>query len=169
MMPKGKVLATPIDRVMSRIERITETGCWIFMGAVNDCGYGIVGKGGRGSGNDRAHRITYSHFTGQIPDGMFVCHHCDVPACCNPDHLFIGTNQDNVRDMRRKGRGSNPPRNSHVIGAAHPGSKLSELDVIDIRRRREAGETLQSIADRYAISNPYVLSIVRRQAWKHVA
>ena len=167
-MPKGRVLATPIDRVLTRVEQITESGCWIFMGATNDNGYGIVGKGGRGAGNDRAHRITYQYFIGDIPKGIFVCHHCDVPSCCNPHHLFLGTNQDNVRDMRNKGRGSNPPRNPHVVGELHPNSKFTEADIREMRKLRSEGQTCVQIAKIYSTNDATVWKIVNRQKWRHV-
>lgn len=101
-----------IERVLSKVEKIPECGCWIFMGAVNEAGYGMVGLGGRGSGIDRAHRVTYRHFVSDIPEGLVVCHKCDVRSCCNPDHLFLGTHADNHADMVKKGRDSKPPRNS---------------------------------------------------------
>lgn len=158
-----------IDRVMGRIVRIPWSGCWIFMGALNDAGYGIVGKGGRGAGNDRAHRITYQYFIGQIPDGLFVCHHCDQPACCNPDHLFLGTPADNMRDCRTKGRASNPPRNPHVVGEVHPGAKLTAAKVIEMRSLRAQGWTESALADRYGVHPVSVHKIVHRLRWRHVA
>jgi len=93
-----------IERVLGRIVRLPFSGCWIFTGATNNFGYGIVGLGSRGQPNDRAHRITYRHFRGEIPDGMFVCHTCDVPSCCNPDHLFLGDRADNMKDAAKKRR-----------------------------------------------------------------
>ena len=99
-----------IVRTLERVVRIPFSGCWIFTGALNEAGYGMVGLGARGERNDRAHRITYRHFKGEIPKGMLVCHECDVPSCCNPDHLFLGTHKDNTRDMINKKRNSPPPR-----------------------------------------------------------
>jgi hypothetical protein len=78
------------------------SGCWIWTAANKD-GYG------RYSNSGYAHRISWEMHFGKIPAGMFVCHKCDNPPCVNPDHLFLGTNQDNVNDMRAKGRGSKPP------------------------------------------------------------
>ena len=158
-----------IDRVMEKTVWVPWSGCWIFMGAVNEAGYGIVGKGGRGAGNDRAHRVTFQHFNGAIPAGMFVCHHCDTPSCCNPDHLFLGTNQDNMRDCWSKGRGSKPPRNPHVVGSAHPGAKLNESQVVEIRRLRREGWTLQSLAEKFGVGDVTILNVARRTRWRHVA
>ena len=157
-----------IDRVLSRVVRIPFSGCWIFTGATNEAGYGIVGTGGRGSPNDRAHRITYRHFRGQIPSGMFVCHACDVPACCNPDHLFLGTNQDNVNDMVAKGRNSMPPRNPHVVGSVHPFAKLKEDQVVEIRSLYAKGWTQQSLAVKYGVVRQTISKVVNNKRFKHV-
>ena len=158
-----------IERVLDRVVRVPFSGCWIFTGATNDFGYGIVGSGARGEPNERVHRITYKHFCGSIPDGMFVCHTCDVPSCCNPDHLFLGTNQDNVNDMVKKRRNSKPPRNLHIVGSAHPGSKLTEQQVLLIRDTYRKGfGTQQDIAKAYGVARQTISKIVNNQRFKHV-
>lgn len=156
-----------IERVLDKVVRIPFAGCWIFMGAINEAGYGIVGTGGRGQPNDRAHRITYRHYCGPIPDGMFVCHACDTPACCNPYHLFLGTNQDNVNDMIRKGRNSKPPRNPHVVGSVHPGAKLHESDIPEIRKLYSEGCTQKQIADKYGVVHQTISKILLGKRFKH--
>jgi hypothetical protein len=162
------IRAAAIDRVMSRIEMIPESGCWIFMGALNEAGYGIVGLGGRGAGNDRAHRITYRHFVGETPKGLYVCHRCDVPSCCNPAHLFLGTSKDNNMDMREKGRAVNPPRNIHDRGEYRYNAKLTEDQVREIRRRRANGETYASIAKTMPVGENIVFRVANKISWKHV-
>lgn len=159
---------TPVvDRVLEKIVRIPFSGCWVFMGATNGFGYGIVGTGGRGAPNDRAHRITYRHFCGEIPSGMFVCHRCDVPSCCNPDHLFLGTNQDNVRDMISKGRNSPPPRNSHVVGSVHPKSKFSEEQVRAMRSEHQAGKSVYRLAKETGVAQVTMQRIIRGERYKN--
>jgi len=84
-------------------DRLTKQadGCWIFQGARSTDGYGQVRHDGR---TERVHRLAWEAANGPIPADMRVCHSCDVPACCNPAHLFLGTQQDNVTDMIEKGR-----------------------------------------------------------------
>jgi hypothetical protein len=156
-----------IERVLDKVVRIPFSGCWIFTGASNEFGYGIVGTGGRGMPTDRTHRITYKHFHGEIPNGMFVCHECDVPSCCNPNHLFLGTNQDNVDDMVKKGRNSKPPRNPHVVGSAHPSSKLAEWQVVEIRLMHERGVKQKDIAAQYGVVHQTISKIVNNKRYKN--
>jgi hypothetical protein len=82
--------------------KVTKTKkCWIW-NAANKDGYGRFGR-------KYAHRISFEWHIGKIPEGLFVCHHCDNPSCVNPEHLFVGSNLDNVLDMISKGRNSKPP------------------------------------------------------------
>jgi hypothetical protein len=158
-----------IDRVLDRVVRIPFSGCWIFTGATNEFGYGIVGTGGRGAPNDRAHRITYRHFCGDIPAGMFVCHTCDVPSCCNPDHLFLGTNQDNVNDMVKKKRNSPPPRNPHVVGSTHPFSKFTDDEVAFVRVCHFLyGASIYRLAREFGVADSTMQRVVNGERYKNV-
>jgi hypothetical protein len=157
----------PFQRVLDKVVPIPIAGCWIFTGALNEAGYGIVGLGGRGAPNDRAHRITYRHFVGEIPKGMFVCHRCDTPACCNPHHLFVGTNRDNVKDMISKGRNSRPPRNPHVVGSVHPLSKLKEEFIPEMRSLYARGWTQQQLAEKYGVVHQTISKVLCGKRFKH--
>jgi hypothetical protein len=99
-MQMAKTGPKPIP-LQDRLLPEPNSGCWLFEGMVNHNGYGLVVQKGR---QERAHRLAWIEAYGPIPDGLFVCHHCDVPACCNPDHLFLGSAADNARDMAAKGR-----------------------------------------------------------------
>lgn len=156
-----------IDRVLAKVSPVPFSGCWIFTGATNEAGYGIVGTGGRGQPNDRAHRITYRHFCGDIPDGMFVCHTCDVPSCCNPDHLFLGTNQDNVNDMVRKRRNSPPPRNPHVVGSAHPKARFTEDQVRAMRAECANGMSMYRLAKEHGVAQSTMQRVIRGERYKN--
>lgn len=81
------------------------TGCWIWTASSNSKGYGRIGIGT--STSRMAHRVSYLLFKGEIPIGLLVCHSCDVPSCVNPDHLFLGTNKDNMNDMVKRNRHKN--------------------------------------------------------------
>src|SRR5438034_5336909 len=81
--------------------------CWLWTGSIRPDGRGWT-TFGRERGIILAHRLAWELTNGPIPDGIAVCHHCDNPRCVRPDHLFLGTQRDNLRDMRKKGRGAIP-------------------------------------------------------------
>ena len=153
-------MKTLTERFNEKWEPVTETGCWIWMASVLPQGYGNFGFNGK---IEKAHRAAYMLFKGQIPEGMFVCHRCDVPSCVNPTHLFLGTPKDNTQDMINKRRDVNHgPK-----GEAHRKAKLTENDVITIRTME--GKLLQrEIGDLYGITQKAVSAILRRVNWRHI-
>lgn len=136
--------------------------CWEWKASSKPNGYGQFGIRGR---NRYAHRISWERFTGKpIPEGMCVLHRCDNKLCVNPDHLFLGTIADNNADMTEKGRRARgAPLASK--GEAHGMSKLTREQVLEIRSRE--GETQQSLADEFGISDVQIGRILSRKSWSH--
>jgi hypothetical protein len=91
----------PIKRLFDNSVPVPESGCLLWVGNTTPNGYGQMTIGGK---KIQVHRLSYEINGGDIPDGMLVCHHCDVRSCINPNHLFLGTHKDNTQDMMKKGR-----------------------------------------------------------------
>lgn len=137
---------------------IDENGCWNWTGFKRR-GYGSISIQGK---NKPVHRVAYELWVEPIPEGMWVCHKCDNPSCFNPQHLFIGTPNDNMQDCIRKGR-MNKPR-----GEDHGNCKLTISQVLEIRKLASEGMTHPTIADMFCIGRSGVGRIVRREIWKHI-
>lgn len=142
------------------------SACWLWTGPRDRKGYGRLSRGRRGEGMVSAHRAAWELAHGPIPAGMFVCHRCDNPPCCNPAHLFVGTASDNNRDMREKGRYVHVA----VVGTDHGSAKLNPEAVREIRRAWEEDRTKQrDLAARFGVNQQVVWSVIHRRAWAHVA
>lgn len=100
-----------VERIIRGMRLEPETGCWVWKNNKDRDSYGRVRIGGRKTTG--AHRLSYITFVGQIPNGMRVLHKCDNPSCVNPEHLFLGTHSDNMRDMYNKRR--HPRARNHNI------------------------------------------------------
>lgn len=156
MNPVRKLQRDLHARVYSSIEvdLSDPDGCWLWNRRVGTFGYGMVSFNGANVG---AHRLMYQLRVGPIPEGMFVCHRCDNPPCCNPEHLFLGTTEDNTSDKMTKGR--------EARGEMVNTCKLTEADVLAIRAdpRKYA-----DICNDYGIGMSQVSRIKRRESWKHI-
>jgi len=131
--------------------------------AKNAHGYGCVWIDGK---HVREHRLVFAEFNGlELADikGKVVRHRCDNPSCVNPQHLELGTQADNVRDMMQRGR-KNPVR-----GSAHKCSKLSESDIPTIRHLLASGESQRAIACSFGVTQKVVCRIASGKSWGHVA
>lgn len=117
---------TTESRLLSKVEMVPECGCWLWTGYANPRGYGMMSMPQQSP--KLAHRVSWTLYRGPVPDGMFVCHKCDTPACVNPDHLFVGSNADNVKDMDGKGRRKNSPKH----GESHPMARISNEVALSI-------------------------------------
>lgn len=136
--------------------------CWIWTKSRFRFGYGRLMKNGK---RVKAHRVAWELTRGPILPGICVLHRCDVPACVNPVHLFLGTKGDNNADTRSKGR-ENP-----CEGSEHRMAKLTEADVLEIRRRYAANSrdgALQVLANAFGVSRSLMSRVVRRKIWKHI-
>lgn len=145
-----------VDRsiIENKVEKLTECGCWIWMGTTTNRGYGQIERRGK---KYYAHRMSYSAFKGDIPSGMNVCHSCDITFCVNPDHLFVGTQKDNLSDMAKKGRST--------IGERNPRAKLTKDQVMKIR---QTSANKKEIADMFNISRRTVDAIKSGKRWANV-
>lgn len=139
------------NRIFANSIPVTETGCWLWLLAVDKDGYGLITIDGK---SKRVHRLSYEIFKGDIPEKMLVLHSCDMPSCVNPEHLKIGTHKDNYNDMESRGRHPHDP--SHH-------SKLNELQV---RAIHASNEPLKSIARKFNITIRQVIKIRKCERWK---
>ena len=110
----------------------------------------------------QSHRFAYADMIGPIPDGLLVCHKCDNPKCCNPFHLFLGTNAQNIQDAYDKGL------IKPLKGIKHGMHKLSEADVLLIRKLVANGAVQRSLAPRFGVTVGMISMIVNRKNWTHI-
>lgn len=150
------------------------TGCWLWFGTTvgGPRVKVLYGQFWIGDRQYQAHRVSYDLHVGRIPDGLCVLHRCDNPACVNPDHLFLGTQADNVHDMHSKGRlGNSAPKNP-AAGERSPRALLNDLAVVDIRARfkpRGMGGNARTLAFEYGVSVDLIHKVVARKCWRHIA
>lgn len=169
------VLGFPED-VVHRFQRNIKvsliTGCWEWIGGKTESGYGSIGASHkvRNGKKTNAHQMSWLLYFGEIPEGMGVLHTCDNPPCCNPEHLFLGTNADNVKDKMKKGRhksGGFLFGEFHPLhGVNHPSNKLSEDDVLEIVRLNKTEKyTNIELANMYGVSKGAISGIICGRTW----
>ena len=145
-----------MERFWNKVNKQAENGCWEWTASVNNKGYGWFRLDGKNRG---AHRVSWMLQHGAVPGGLFVLHRCDNPSCVNPDHLWLGTNADNMRDKVEKGRAPALP------GESNGQAKLTEADVIAIRADHRS---LRAIAAEYGVSHALIGYIKRGDHWSHI-
>lgn len=153
------------DRFMQKIEvGQKETDCWTWIGAKQQ----YYGNFWFENKVQLSHRVSYQLFVGSIPEGQNVLHKCDNGFCVNPEHLFLGTQLDNVRDMAIKGRASFGNRGTSK-GQRNGGSKLSENEVLEIRKLlTQNWLSHREIAEMFEVSRSNIGLIAQRKAWSHI-
>jgi hypothetical protein len=136
--------------------------CWLWNRCVSDQGYGKTSLDGQ---LWLAHRLSWTFKHGPVPEGMCICHRCDVPACVRPSHLFLGTHADNTADMIRKGRES---LKHPIYGERNGLAKLTEANIIEIRRRYTCRKGVAKLAQEFGIRPESLWRIANRKAWQHI-
>ena len=137
------------------------SGCWIWTGDCNlQTGYGQLRIQNKKLGINKkltAHRLAWTLYHGEIPKGLHVLHRCDTHLCVNPNHLFLGTNDDNIRDMHAKDR--------HVRGERSPNSKLTGDQV---REMRASGQNYRDLAKNFNVAPLTAWDVLHNKTWKHI-
>lgn len=163
-MPKGvyeKSVRGTLERFQRFVSPEPNSGCWLWLGSRTRKGYGARFSFGRKvDGGEEPHRLAWRLHVGAIPPGAHVLHRCDVPACVNPAHLFLGNHAQNMQDKVNKGR--------HSFGSRHGATRLHESDIVRIRQRVMGGETQKAVAADLRISRASLNRIVKGTAWRHV-
>ena len=151
-MPRKRVPLS--SKLEANTLRLPESGCWIWLSTLHPGGYGRVCAG---KTPFFAHRVSYELKYGAIPAGMMALHHCDVRCCVNPDHIFVGTQQDNMTDKVRKNR--------QAKGSGHGNAKLTEDQARAIKCSQESSIKL---AKRIGYSASMIREIKNGNLWKHL-
>jgi len=160
-MPKYKTLL--IDRFLNKVNKTDS--CWIWLGAKQTSGYGRFYNGDLNKVIG-SHQFSYLYFIGQIPNGINVCHNCDNPSCVNPNHLFLGTQKDNLKDMFKKGRGRK--LNTYKSGTKHFKAKLSQKDIKRIRNLYNTGElNSYELGDIYNVHRTTINRLIRKETYQN--
>lgn len=140
----AEIPAPAVAKLEKYTHYVPESGCHIYAGTQKVKGYGVVRSGSK---NYAAHRLAWVIANGPIPDGMSVLHKCDTPSCCNPHHLRLGSNQENIDDAVAKGRRF---------------TKLTPSQVLEIR---SGVQSVRSLARRFSVSRSTVRDARLGQTW----
>lgn len=159
--PPKKTLSA--EELFWRSVDVVEGECWLWKGTINpDDGYGQFCTGPRRKSKTiRAHRFSYELYFGKITNNLYVCHKCDIRNCVNPEHLFLGTAADNIKDASKKGR--------LRLGESHPKTTLTSEEVLRIREKYNCEATsIIKLSKEFNVSTSTIWRILKRETWKHV-
>lgn len=175
-------MRTPFERFLDKVNKEATSGCWEWTASCLNSGYGIIKINGKGI---LAHRFAYEYFIGPIPNGYYICHRCDNPRCVNPEHLFVGTQADNMADRDEKGRhpskthperlargdyhGSKLHPERVVRGEGHGNARLTS-DIVRQARKEYSGKgiTYKQLAEKYGVSAMAMYNAIQCKTWKHI-
>lgn len=158
------------ERFWSHVDKSGD--CWVWTAGRSPFGYGQFS---RDHHPVAAHRASWEFANGPIPDGLFVLHHCDNPPCVRPDHLYLGTQKDNIRDAierNRKAYGERCYTELRPRGETHGMRKLTEAQVREIRKRHQSGSrgsnSSTALAREFGVTRITIQMIARGQTWSHI-
>ena len=158
--PLFSIIKLDLDtRLKNNIKENMTTGCHEWTGLRNEFGYGIININKK---HIRVHRLIYKQAFGEIPEGMFICHHCDNPSCCNLSHLFLGSPKDNHQDMTYKNRQVIP------LGEHNGKSKLNEIDMTAIKIQLKNKVEGALLARLFYVDKKTIYQIRDEKTWKHI-
>ena len=163
--PESQSSRSLVRRFREKVTRGATDACWAWTGATKEkWHYGVIGAGGKFGPILRANRVAWILQHGVVPDGH-VCHSCDNPMCTNPAHLFLGNDQINLDDMRRKGRGHVLPA---LPGEANPCVKYTETQVRELRAKVAEGRSIAAAAREVGIVAASAYPIAHGTSWGHL-
>lgn len=145
------------ERFWEKVQKGSIEECWNWTGSYRSDGYGQLNLGKTKEGTGASHRLSWKFHFGEIPNKLHVLHSCDNKLCVNPNHLFLGTNADNMADKKKKGL--------QMKGEEIPTSKLTALQVIQIRELRSKGHSQTKIAKLFGVTQSNVSNIINGKRW----
>ncbi len=155
-----ELTAKDIERFWKKVDIKSEDECWEWLGCKDKNGYGQFRVNNK---TYKSHRISWILENGDIPENYCICHSCDNPLCCNPNHLFLGTHKDNIADRDKKGRQA--IRN----GIKNGNHKKIDQEILEIRQKYLTGlYTQKDLAEEYGVSQTQISFIVNKKQWKHI-
>jgi len=149
------------ERFWEKVDKKSDSKCWEWTASLRSDGYGqlhYIQDGRRYC--LPAHRLSWSIHFKEVPHGKQVLHRCDNPKCVNPNHLFLGTNEDNRQDMVNKKR--------HMFGEKHISAKLKETNILYIRRAYTNGRSLSALAREFDVYPSTIERVVKERTWRHI-
>ena len=149
---------TPRERFLAKVCPEPKGGCWLWRGMVVGSGYGMVRFERK---MHPAHRLAWKLFRGEIAPGLVVCHKCDVRTCVNPEHLFLGTHAENMKDMQQKGRSPHGEEHSRVQTDGEEVSRIKAM-LADGHMR------MSEIARAFGVTHATIACIAKGKTWRHV-